>query len=816
MLNDVRYGFRLLRRSPVFAAAAIATLALGIGATAAIFAVFERIVVNPLPISEPDRVVSLHRVEGERLSRTFVYPAYRRFREQTQQVFSSVAASGDSGFRVRIGNDTRLASATFVTEGYFEQLGIRVLRGRLFTADEYKPGIAPVAVVTDAFWRVRMASDPDAIGREIRAGDVPVTVVGIAPRGFRGLEIASPADLFMPLMTTALVLPQGNYLSETLLRVDGKGYSPQHWLDITARLRPGVSMEQAGAVSGGVTIDAVPREAAPALRLLPASSAALSSRTRADTTRFAILLAAVVSLVLLIGCANLAGLILARNQQRRREVAVRLALGGSAGRVVRLLLTESLLLSVLGGVAGIVVAVWMLQAMSAFVIPGGIELQDLQLGLTRRLLVFAAGAAVFTSVLTGLLPALAGSRPDLVAGLQGRAGATIGGGGFVRGALVAGQVALSLVLIIGAMLFLRSLRAALTSDIGADAPRIAYATVSLWGAGYDPAQLAAFNEALVERLDGLPGVEEVSYGAMPLVSFPGSTPAFRIDGVQRQLPQTLVYPAGPDYFATLGIRLTAGRAIGPDDRTGLPPVVVVNESFARYVWPGMDPLGRRIVTRPQGPELEVVGVARDGKYGNLREAGRLAVYVPWHQESTMPRSSQTIMVRTAASPAASVAAIQREIRRLDPALAIIGAGTFEDRLAELAMTQRIGASLLSWFSAAAFALTVVGVYGLIAYAVALRTHEIGIRIALGGGTSYVVRLMMVRALSPVVAGIAAGLAGAYVLSRLAGTFLFGIQPHDSLSFAVAAIVLILGVVLASYIPARRAARVDPMIALRTH
>jgi predicted permease len=814
VLKDIRYSIRLLRRSPLFAVAAIATLSLGVGATTAILAVFERVVLNPLPISEPDRVVSLHRVEGDRLSRTFGYPAFLRFRGQAQPVFSSVAASGDSGFRVRIGDDTRLASAAFVTEDYFEQLGISLSRGRLFTADEYRPGAALVAIVTDAFWRGRMSADPDAVGREIRVGDMLATVIGIAPRGFRGLEIASPVDLFMPLMAASLVLPEGNYLSETLIRVDGRAYSPQRWLDITARLTPGVSMAQAEAFLEGVTIDAVRPDAAAALRLIPASAAAFSSRTRTDTARFATLLAIVVSLVLLIGCANLAGLILARTEQRRREVAVRLALGASSLRVVRLFLTESALLSTFGGIAGILVAVWMLQALSGFVIPGGIELHELQLALSGQLLMFAGGAAVFTSILTGFLPALSASRPDLVQGLKGRAAGRWKGGGFAPGALVAGQVAISLVLLVGAVLFVRSLRTALATDVGVDAPRIAYATVSLWGAGYDKARLSALNQNLVERLSGQPGVERVTYGTMPLVGFPGSTPAFKIDGIERRLPQTLVFPAGPEYFATLSIPLTAGRAFSPADRGGTNPVVVVNESFARHSWPGINPLGRRVFIQPRGPDLEVIGVARDGKYGNLREAARLALYMPLYLESNM-RSSETIMLRTADNPDGVVAAMQREIRRLDPALAITSAGTLDARIAELAMTQRIGASLLGWFSVVALALAVVGVYGLVAYAVALRTMEIGIRIALGGVASDVVRLMMMRALIPVSAGILGGMAGAYALSRLARSFLFGIEPHDPLSFAVAAVLFVLVVLIASYLPARRAANVDPMVALRT-
>lgn len=814
MLNDIHYSLRLLTRGPWFSLAAVLTLAVGIGATTAILTVFERVVLNPLPISQPDRVVSLHQNQGQTISRTFSYPGFLRFVEQTGPIFSSVAASGDSGFRVRIGDETRLVSADFISEGYFEQLGVDVSRGRGFAPDEHRAGAPLVTVITDAFWRSRLSADPYAVGREIRVGDTVATIVGIAPRGFRGLQIASPVDLFMPLLAAEAVLPEGNYFSETLIRVDGRGYSPQHWLDITARLRPGVALTEAEAFLTGVTIDAAGRGSREPLRLVPTSAAALSWRTRANTTRFATVLAIAVALVLLVGCANLAGLILARNEQRRRETAVRLALGASSTRVVRMFFTESLLLSLLGGAGALVIAIWMLHAISSFVLPGGIEVEDLQLAISSRLVSIAAIATVFAAVLTGLLPALSGSRPDLVDGLKGRPGATLTGRGITRGFLVAVQVAISLVLVFGAVLFLRSLRSALATDVGTDVQRIAYANVSLWGAGYDRARLTAFTGSLAERLGSLPGVERVTYGRMPLVAFPGSTPAFEIDGVKRQLPQTLVYPAGPDYFETLGIELIAGRGFRSGTDATRTPVVVVNEAFARQAWAGSNPLGHRVFFQPHSVEFEVVGIARDGKYGNLREAGRLAIYVPWHQESYL-RLSETIMLRTSDDPRASIGAIEREIRRLDSTLAITSAGTLEERIAELAMTQRIGVSLLGWFSGLALALATLGVFGLVAHAVAVRRTEIAIRVALGGTASSVVRLMMFRALVPVFAGLVIGTVGAYSLSRLARSFLFGVEPHDAISFAASLGVLVVVVLLASYIPARRAAAVDPMTALRT-
>ena len=815
--QDLRYAFRLLRRSPVFTASAVLTLALGIGATTAIFTIVEAVVLRPLAIAEPGRVVSLERSERDTTMRKFMYPTYLRLREEGASIFESVAASGNSGLRVRVGSGAVQVGAAFVTEDYFAALGLSPSQGRFFAPQEHSAGAPAVAVVTDAFWRTRMGADPNVIGQAIRIADTYASVVGVAPRGFRGLELGAPVELFMPVMAAALVLPPANYLSDTPAMVNGLQYSPQSWVDITARLKPGVTAAAAQTFLSTSTFGRArrPDGSATSMRFVPTSSIALSPLTRAETKRFTTLLAIVVSLVLLIGCANLAGLILARNEQRRRETAVRLALGARTARVVRLFLAESLLLSILGGAAGLLVAGWMLQLMGAFVIPGPIRLETLQLGLTQRVLLFAAAAALFTAMVSGLLPALFGSRVDLTSALKTRPGATTRGRSLARGALVSGQVAISLMLIVGAVLFVRSLRSALTTEVGTDADRIGYATVSFWRAGYDEARLARFTQTIVERMSGLPGIERVTFGALQLAETPGSVVRLRIDGVERQLPRTFMFPCGPDYFTTIGIPIVVGRALGPDDgKAGAPPALVVNEAFGQQAWPGVSPLGRRVILYPAGPEFEVVGVARNGKYANLSEEGRLAVYLPWHADRRSPDGARVTFVVRSAANTPTVLSLQQQIRQADPGLPIFAAGTIDDRIAALAMPQRIGASLLGWFSVLAFALAVLGIYGLVAYAVARRTSEIGIHIALGAEPADVVRGVMRRSLVPVVAGIIAGLGGAYALTRLATSFLFGIAPHDALSYAGATTFLIVSAALASYVPARRAARIDPLIALR--
>jgi predicted permease len=516
--------------------------------------------------------------------------------------------------------------------------------------------------------------------------------------------------------------------------------------------------------------------------------------------------------VLLVGCANLAGLILARHEERRREAAVRRALGAGNGRLIGLFMLESLVLSLAGGLAGLAVAAWMLRVMSAFVIPGGIVLDALQLRLTVRVLLFAAGAAAFTTALTGLLPALAGSQADVVSALKGHGSAARSRRSLARPLLVMTQVAITLVLLVTGAVFVRSLRAALATDVGMDSDRIAYATIGFLSARYDEAAVARFYDAGLEGVRTA-AVERVTFGGLPLVSSSGSDATFWIDGVERRLPQTLQYHTGPDYFATVGIHLVAGRAFGSSDTAASPPVVIVNESFAKQAWPGLDPVGRRLTFLPLDADLEVIGIAADGPHANLSDDGTPAIFLPWHQNSRWARLSGTLIVRSE-NPAAAVGLLRRVVGSLDPHLPVTSAGTLEDRIATLAMTQRLGAAFLSWFSALALALAVLGVYGLIAHAVARRTKEIGVRLALGAAPRDIVVLTMGRSLAPVGLGTAIGLAGALVLTRLTAAFLFGVAPHDLVSFTAATLCLVAGAAAASYIPARRAGRLDPMAALR--
>ncbi len=515
-------------------------------------------------------------------------------------------------------------------------------------------------------------------------------------------------DLFMPLRTVPLVAASPfNYFSDTLTTVEGDLYSPSSWITITARLARNVSAAQAETAL--ITIGGRGRERDP-LTLVPTTTAALPFHSRADTVRFVLLLMIVVALVLLVGCANLAGLILARHERRRQEVAIRVAIGSSRLRLLRLFLIDTFLLVVMGTGSGLLVLFWMVRALRAFVLPGGIALDTLHVGLTAPVLWFAGAAACVTVLLCGLVPALRllTVEGSMLTGTLPRPAARTGR---THNVLLAGQIAMSLLLVIGAALFARSLSAALRTDTGLDAEHVTLASVSFVGSGYDEARQAQFYSVLLKLLSPVPGVERVTFGDVPLASPVSSTPEMIVAGESRRLPENVfILLSGPDYFRTLGIPVRAGRDISARDGPNSEAVVVINESLARRLWPGQDAIGQRFTFLPLSGDVRVVGVVSDGKYGGLREFGRSALYLPWEQNRFLGFSSGAVIVRTDRNTRSLVPLIQQEIRSFDSELSIVVA-TLGDRIAELAMPQRLGTTLLGWFSTLALALAVVGGYG---------------------------------------------------------------------------------------------------------
>ena len=814
MLADLRYGCRLLRRSPGFTAANVLTLGLGTGATIAVLALLDAVLLRPLPLDDPDRTVTLHRqFEGE-LSHGFVYPEFERIRGASRELFEVVAGSGVRGTRVTTPAGARVISVGFVTERFFDVVGTRPVLGRGFAASDHRLGADPVVVLTDAFWRSQLGGDPSVLGTSLRIGDRDPTVAGVLPAGFRGLDLTRPVDLFLPLRAAPLVLPPANYLADTVITIDGLGYSPELWISITAKLRPGVSAARAEAA---LTAMAAPRsatESSEAVTLVPTASAALPFRSRAETERFVGLLVAVVALILLVGCANLAGLMLARNEQRRGEAAIRVALGVGRLRLLRFFLTETLLLAGSGSLAGLLVSVWLLQVSSRFVLPGGIPVGTLDFGWSGSLVACGLVAAIVTALLCGLAPALQTLRIEVLPALQGHATSRRAGAGRMRGVLLAGQVAMTLMLVIGAALFLRSLRAAVTTDVGVDADRIFYASVWFPFASYDEVRIADFYDRVGARLRGMPGVERVTFGHLPLANLGAGTPGVTVGGRTRRLPQLMwILMGGPEYVRTVGLALQSGRDIDPHDVDGSEPVAVVNELLARHLWPDRSPLGRRFTFNPLTTDVQVVGVVRDGKYRGLREAGEFAIYLPLAQHRGLADRSGAIIGRAVRDAGPLVPLLAQQVRAFDPDLPISEASTLTERIAGLAMPQQMGASLLGALGGLALVLAILGVYGSVAYAVTSRTREIGVRITLGATAPAIVATVLSRTLFFCGVGVAAGVGAAFALTGLVEQFLFGVAPRDPLTFVAVTGTIVLAVLLAGLAPALRAARIAPAITL---
>ena len=809
MLRDLRYGCRSLLRSPGFTLANVLTLGLGIGATIAVLALLDAVLVRPLPLEDPERTVTLRRVSEDGSRGGFMYPELERIREASGELFEVVAGSGNGGVRVTTPAGARTVSVAFVTHRFFDVVGIRPALGRGFAAPEHQVGAEPVVILTDAFWRTQLGADPSVVGARVRTGDRDAIVRGVLPRGFRGLDLAGPAEVFMPLRTAPLVLPPGNYLADTVVM----GFSPTSWISITGKLRPGVRATRAEAALATMAAPRSGAEVAAAATLVPTASAALPFRSRAETERFVGLLVVVVGLILLVGCANLAGLMLARNEQRRGEAAIRVALGASRLRLLRLFLMEMLLLAGGGALAGMLVSVWILQVLRRFVLPGGIPIGALDFGWTASLVAFGLVATVVTAFLCGIMPALQVLRIEALPALQGHAASGRVGAGRTRGALLAGQVAMTLLLVIGAALFVRSLRTAVTTDVGVDADRIFYASVNFSTSRYEEARVASFYESLVARMGAIPGVERVSFGGLPLARDSLGVRQFDVRGGTQHLPRTAhVFFCGPEYLPTVGLALRSGRDIGARDVAGAQPVALVNESLARQLWPGRSPLGERFTSMPLR-DVQVVGVVGDGKYRGFREAGGFAVYLPWAQNRELASFNGTIIGRASRNAGSLVPLLQQKIRAFDPGLPIFAASTLEHRILTLAMPQQMGASLLGGLSGIALGLAILGVYGSVAYAVTRRTREIGVRIALGAGTRAIVCTVLARTLLYAGVGIVGGAGLALALTRFVEQFLFGVAPRDPATFVAVTTAIVLANLLAGLAPALRAARTAPAAAL---
>ena len=818
LFQDLRYAVRTLLKSPGFTTVAVLTLGLGVGANTAVFTLVNAALFRSPPGTRPHELVWVAATRDfpeqpgrpRSYRRRFSLPEYRDYAASVTS-FSGLAAYQDVALALGSGGEPERINGMLVSGNYFQVLGLVPAAGRFFAPEEDRaPGAHPVVVLSHGLWRRRFGSAPGIVGSDLTVNGRHFMVVGVAPAGFVGIQLGDPAELFMPLAMVGVAMPR----SADLLEERNAG-----WLQIVGRLKPGVTSTAAGADVG--TLAARLAKAYPeALEATSAEvtplSGGLDPSNRQEALPILLLLMAVPAVVLLIACANVANLLLARAAGRRREIGIRLALGATRWRLLRQLLTESVLLALCAGAVGMLLSFWLNDLLLAVSrAPTEIELA---LKPDVRVLAFTIAIAAITGVLFGLAPALGATRPDLVPALKEEG---IALGRRVRrsrltGAFVVAQVALSLILLVTAGLFLRSLDKALNVDPGFDPINRIALSFDLGIQGYTDRQRGTFYARLLERVRALPGVESASLASpLPLSGRMIGT-AVSLEGVDPDAGAVPVSFAAmtPGYFATLGIPLVRGRDFSAGDGPGAPLVLVVNETLARRLWPDQDPLGRRLKLYGRDEPLrEVVGVAKDGKYDELTERPRNFLYLPERQRADL--SDIALVVKTAGDPRPLAGALTAAVHELDPTLPIFRLETLEQSLVNRLDKERGASSLLGVFGTLALLLAALGLYGVMAYAVAQRTREIGIRVALGARQADVLRQFVGEGLRLAVVGVAIGLALSVALTRIIAQFLYGVTATDAATFAAGAALLCVVAVAASWLPSRRAARVDPMVALRS-
>ena len=815
---DFRYALRRLIRARGFTLAASLTIALGVGANSAIFSVINAILLRPpVAVSEPERLVGL-------FTSDYSGPPYGSssfadiddFGKQGADVFAGV--TGFSPRPAAVGSDDNLEriAAEVVTDNYFQVLGTRLTLGRGFGPEQRVKGGEPVAVISHALWQRRFASDPAILGKPVRMNAREFTIIGVAPAGFAGSLRGLVTDVWVP---AAL----GSYLG---MSDDFTSRGDRSAL-IYARLAPGVTIEQARsrmAVVARQLAAAYPQAWIDVTRqgrrisVLPEAETRIPPQIRGPALGFAALLMGTVALVLLVCCANVAGLLLARAASRLKEVGIRISLGASRGRIIRQMLIESVLLAALGGVVGTAASVWAGRALMAAGTPSQVPV-PISLNLTPdyRVLGFTLVVTLLTGLVFGLAPALRASRADVVTALKTDTPALrLGGRRFsLHGALVVGQVSLSTLLLVGALLFLRTLRAAATIDPGFRTDHMLLLDISPRPGEegkVDPEQVALTAR---DRIAAIPGVTAVSWASSVPLGLNMGRRGLQVEGYRRREGEDMEFHysvVGPRYFETMEVPLIGGRGFTDADRPGAPEVVIVNEAFAKRFWGDADPIGKRISrSGDSGPWMEVVGLARDGKYVSITDAPRPFVYYPQLQ---MP-DGITIHVRTSGDPRRLLTAVRREVATVAPTWMIERPRTLEEHIGASLLPQRIAAGLLGAFGVVALLLAAVGLYGVVAFAVAQRTREIGIRVALGAQSGEVLGLMLRQGMTLAGIGLLVGVPLAAVVAKLVSGLLVGTGAADPLVFVGAAGLLALVTLVASYVPARRASRVDPMLALRS-
>lgn len=811
LLKDIRYGVRGLLKRPGFTAVAVITLALGIGANTAIFSLVDTVLLRPLPVRNPEEIVSVA-VRGKNDSMlAFSYPNYKDFRDRNEVLSGLLLYRFAPLSLSQQGNNERVWSYE-VSGNYFDMLGVQAVQGRTFLPEEDQNRLAhPVVVLSHSFWERRFGSDPNLIGRDITLNNHAFKVIGVAPQNFKGTELVYAPDMWIPIAMLEWAEPGAHYLDDR---------DTNNFFGI-GRLKPGVGLRQADA-----SLNLLAQQLA---KEYPATNEGQSitltppglviPEIRGGVISFTWILMGAVALVLFIACINIAGLLLARATDRRREIAIRLAMGAGRSRLVRQLLTESILLSVTGGAIGLGLAVWIINLLLAFRPPLDFPLV-MEVSVNWRVMLFALAISVFTGAVFGLAPALQSTRPALVSALKDTAAQSGYHRTRFRNGLVVAQLALSLVLLIAAGLVAKALQRLQTMNPGFEISNTLSMSFDLGLQGYEKEKGQQFYREVVHRIQSLPGVRSASLISSLPLSLNYNSNYIYVEGQPAErganVPTAMIAAAGPKYFETMGTTLLMGREFTDQDRSDSEKVAVVNEALVHQLILDVktveDALGRRIsISGEKGPFVRIVGIVKDGKYFNISEQPRPFVWEPVSQHYN---SGASLVVRTDGAPQSLLAAIRSEVHSLDSNLPVYDVKTMADHMRLPLFPARIAAVVLGAFGFVALSLAAIGIYGVTSYSVAQRTREIGIRLALGAQLRDVLSLIIGQGLKLTLLGVGLGLIGAFLLTRALASLLFEVSATDPAIFLLVSLLLAAIALLASYFPARRATKVDPLVALR--
>ncbi|MBS1791429.1 MAG: ABC transporter permease [Acidobacteria bacterium] len=860
--QDLRYGARMLMKQKGITAIAVLSLALGIGANTALFSIVDAMLLRMLPVKEPERLVLFRSMAprefsvgsysgnsetdpatGQRRMTSFAYISYQRMREQ-ESPLSDIFAFGDVGLNVNADGISDVASGQAVSGNYFIGLGVQPMLGRVMTDEDDKASASPVAVISYRYWQQRFHGNEAVIGKQINLNNIAFTIIGVTPPGFEGtMEAGSTQDVTIPLAWEPQLYTDRNFSN-----LSGAG---TWWLRLMGRLKPGATAEQARAqlepvfhnsvlehraarqvqaqAAGRNAINNLDPKFYPRLFLDPGGQGEMNTRQYYAPSLYMLL--GVVGLVLLIACANVANLLLARAASRQKEIAVRLALGASRWRLIRQLLTESVLLALIGGALGILFTLWIKDGLLAVNDWGGRGMRALEPQLDWRVLGFTMALSLLTGIIFGLAPAWRATKVDLTPTLKdsGRGSSAISRSLLSRGLVVA-QVALSLLLLIGAGLFVRTLLNLQHVEPGFNTRNLMLFGIQPGLIGYKEDRLSQLYERTMERLEAVPGVQSVTFSRMALLARGSSSRDVFLRDVLNAPPDAegrikssgegYIHQARENFTEAMGIPLLAGRRLTAQDDAKAPRVVVVNQTFANTYFPNENPIGKRFTFDPKKPdEIEIVGLVKDAKYARQRDEVPPTAYTSWRQE-LRSMGNATIEVRTAGDPSNAVAAVRQAMREVDENLPLVNIRTQVEQAEETLRMERLFAKLLTLFGLLAQQLASIGLFGVMAYAVSQRTHEIGIRMALGAEGRDVMNMVLRQGMRLTLLGIVLGLIGAYVLTKYLESWvhlsrmLFNVKPTDPMTYGVIVVGLTVVALVACFIPAWRATKVDPMIALR--